>query len=315
MPSELFKTRVIARASAEAGDSRILIRVDYTQAVIRFLGASCDASVKPNNEALNSFTLFPTPGKPALVALAVVNKDKHPDEWTRAYFLDITWREGSLPWVDLDEAWIPSRATKGQALEWGITVQIGKVTYSSDFHDEKRQSATLRLVPDGNLLCRFLIGDATSAEVQAAAETFKEEEAWPAQKAALEQAVRILRNDKMSDARELDALRDRIKTLLAETSETRARCAKLEADLQNIQNAYNASEKIVRIAGEECHDLREQIVNISHMAGENLGFGKRGRALLGIAGLCQSILSTKRRICPACGREYKEDGSCCGNED
>ncbi|MDO8667690.1 MAG: hypothetical protein Q7K35_01165 [bacterium] len=181
-------------------------------------------------------TFFPMPNKPALVALAVWNREKTPSDWVRAYFLDITWKDGGLPWIDLDEAWIPSGDQPAQASKWGVTVKIGGVTYGSCPNDINRQSAMLRFVRDGNLLYRFLAGEATAEEVVAAAEAFQEEEAWPTKYAALQ---RLLNEEKSAFAQSQVELR-------AKCRES-AKAMSKEADAR-IAELHEALRKIARIA-------------------------------------------------------------------
>lgn len=259
MQSQLFLNGITAKNNG----SCVIIHVSRSSSLIRFLGASCRASIIPGNDCVSSVTFSPAQGKSAIVALAVWNREKSPNDWTHAFFLKITW-EKNTPWINLDNPWIPPSDRLGQALEWGVAVQICGVTYSSCHTDADSQSAKLRFVPDGNRLCSFLAGDAKAEEVVAAAQAFEEERAWPAKYAELQQKF----------------------------AEANSQLAHMQSEFARTKTAaLNSSKKtLAQMLG-----LQLCIDEIMRHA-SRAGFGKRAKTLKRIGEICQSVISSREHV-------------------
>ncbi|MDD4900903.1 MAG: hypothetical protein PHS62_02195 [Patescibacteria group bacterium] len=255
MSSKLFINRVAAQQNPDS----VFVLPDFSGAHIRLLGASCKTDIAPSGNWVDSVTFFPATGRSAIVALMVRNAEKSPGDWNRSFFLKITWREGK-PWINLDEAWVSPADRPGHASEWGVTVQINDVTYSSVFSDEKRQSPTRRFVRDGNLLCRYLIGDATTDEVQAAAQAFQEEQAWPAKYAALEQqCAEAAEEEAKAWVARHTALEEKVASLRNQLASEEIRSATMLDKWAELKEALATSEVVHQEQSAKIADLHNKL--------------------------------------------------------
>ncbi len=142
------------------------------------LGASCPTSALPGCDKLSRLVVTPRSDSPQeLVAVAVFFPLRGTIQYAE-YLLSVTPSEE--PWIDLEKPFRPSRDRIGQLIGEGqaafLVADVGgkKVAYQpyAFAHD------TVKLLTDkgyavlgaggGNLLCRYLLDEATPEEVEAA---------------------------------------------------------------------------------------------------------------------------------------------------
>lgn len=184
--------------NARAGEhGSVLLSVASTSSMINFIGASCPASVGPITHGLTSVTVAPQKGKKGLVALQVWHKPigGHDPNRDLCYLLPTT--HDSRPFVELADPFIPTADCLAQLMDSGLLVTVGDKkfiapNFCSDNADGLAEMKALwakqetKVVNDPNLLCRFLVGDATLEEVSAVAKASQLAEDLPAKYAALE---------------------------------------------------------------------------------------------------------------------------------
>jgi hypothetical protein len=173
----------------EMGMSMMAISVSFRDGVVAinaiagrtlaFLGASCPASAIPGNDGLSSVTLSPNKGEDAVVALATFfdpggkNKEIREGGLVRLYW------EGDKLIVDTDKLFISPADRLGQVVPSGRILQVTTrgQTFAMSTADDKYRNMYeepltvrgARIVNDANLLCRYLVGQATFEELEAVA--------------------------------------------------------------------------------------------------------------------------------------------------
>ena len=146
---------------------------------LAFLGASCPASAIPGNDGLCSVTLSPNKGQDAVVALATYyNHNKKSQEIREGGLICLRW-EGDKLFVDVDKPFISPADRLGQVVPFGRILQVttrGQTFAMSTIEDQYRKMYEdplklrgARIVNDANLLCRYLVGQATFEELEAVA--------------------------------------------------------------------------------------------------------------------------------------------------
>ncbi|KKW11703.1 MAG: hypothetical protein UY50_C0008G0029 [Parcubacteria group bacterium GW2011_GWA2_49_9] len=144
-----------------------------------FLGASCSASVQPAFASLKSITIAPRKNKEEVVALAVVaHAQERRGSVSRANFLVRVSFSGERPWVEPDKFFIPRAGRLGEITgEWSqamLSVRIEEKTFvysPLDLLGKDHAALTnkgFHVVCDGNVLCRYMTGDAQPDEVEKA---------------------------------------------------------------------------------------------------------------------------------------------------
>ncbi len=147
-----------------------------------FFGASCRASVRPMTRYLDSITISPEKGKDGVVAFSVEHyaEQKQGDYLKTTLFAPITWN-GDKVQVNLDAPFVPHPDRLAQiecrdALVVTTKDQVFACRMPSVLGDKdtaKEKEALIkkgyRLVDDANLLCRFLVEQATLGDLEAAA--------------------------------------------------------------------------------------------------------------------------------------------------
>ncbi|HWP61298.1 MAG TPA: hypothetical protein VN495_01720, partial [Candidatus Paceibacterota bacterium] len=95
------------------------------------------------------------------------DQKKTPIADSLAVILEISEKDGR-PWIDLEKTWDPARRV-GALSSSQIAAKIKGRTFCYRRHNLDRMPEGSFLVPDGDLLCRYLYGTATAAEVLHAA--------------------------------------------------------------------------------------------------------------------------------------------------
>jgi hypothetical protein len=142
-------------------------------------GSTLQASVASNApaEKLKTITLYPQQGEEGIIALVIHafshrsgGKHDHAQYIEIPVFLKLTWKqEGDTkkPFVDLDNPWYPADRI-GQVQREQVEVCIkGKrfATYDhAQWNFNEKKSCPI-FVQDGDLLCRYLWGTASAADV------------------------------------------------------------------------------------------------------------------------------------------------------
>lgn len=184
-------------ANRKTDDDSVLLSVSFAQSAITCMGTSCPASVGAMTGGLTSFTVVPQKGKRGVVAIRLFRESAGRYEPDEDLFFLLPVEYDTQPFVDRKNPLIPSADRLAQLTRDGLFVTAGDQKFAAlntAYH--KSSSAAeikmawakqgIRIVPDANLLCRFLVDEATLEQVEATAEAFQEEETWPAKYAALE---------------------------------------------------------------------------------------------------------------------------------
>lgn len=163
-------SNLIAAYVSVTENSIILIPKAVDWNAIALLGTTLPTSVK-NRDIVEWLTIkAPDKGKKGLIAVRLTNvgsKDRTPD---KHFFLVISNEE--KPYIDLENPWVPPGDRLGQISSSSyITISIGETIYCNSRFELKGY----KRVPDGNLLCRYLMGEVISDEVIKAAEQQEKE--------------------------------------------------------------------------------------------------------------------------------------------
>jgi len=157
------KTYFVASSSAEKGTISLMTTTERNH--ITFIGTSLNTGAQPGDR-LHTLVLGVPKDTTGLVAVIIQRCGK--DSFSVGFFLSVGWKDGK-PWIDLEDAWMPTgdRLAQLVAINAGgaVRVQIGDVWYTSS--DSEYEPIPM-YVADHNLLCRYLIGKAEAAEVEAA---------------------------------------------------------------------------------------------------------------------------------------------------
>jgi len=152
---------------------------------ITFLGASCTSSVKPGECSLDCVTLLPLKNVDAVVALTTIygSNSKGSSSVHSGGLVKLVWRDEKL-FIDMDDVFMSPTDRLGQVVEqsgdifvttngqmfgtcrdqWG-SYDLRSWTNKKDAYVKKG----IRIVDDASLICRYLAGQATLAELEAAA--------------------------------------------------------------------------------------------------------------------------------------------------
>lgn len=271
----------------------ILLTIKSTDDRIKFMGASCPASPLPMTGNLTSFTLAPHRGKKGVVAIKVScqSSGKREPESALYYLLKISYYAAE-PSIDLDDHFVAGAGCLAQLTNDGLFVTAGDQKFVAPDFDYslvgmEEQSARkqalwakqgIRIVPDANLLCHFLVGEAPLEQVEAAAEALKEEDAWPEQRKALEKRF----EERCQQIRE-QAAQDAQVLANDKTAAEEVR--------QNQQVAASNSSKK---AFAQILALQLSIDQIAEWT--SISLGKRAMALKKIGRICQTVISCRERI-------------------
>lgn len=148
------------------------------------------------------------------------------------FILHVQKQQGSGFRIDLENHWVPVPGRLGQALFDGgaacIQVAIGSDVYTTN--PDRVGKSGYRYVPDANLLCRYLVGEATAEEVEAAASAHIEEQNAREQVPKLGQLVRE-RDRKIAD------LQGELATMIRERDGHAETVARLQAGIKELEHA------------------------------------------------------------------------------
>ncbi|MEN9614091.1 MAG: hypothetical protein RLZZ347_398 [Candidatus Parcubacteria bacterium] len=214
-----------------------------TESKIKFLGSSCASSVLPGTATeaptlcgLSSFTIQVEKEKPAVIALVTDVRQcagKRVTHRVDASLIPVCWNNGMLE-VKHQIPFVSKIDCLGQIISDDLTVVVGAKRFSTChktmFGDDSTRQKMQRLqaegyaiVPDGNLLCRFLVGEATLDEVEKAV-TVK-----PVDVAELENQLAL-------SALEVETLRAEKVTVVGLLEAARTRSAELFGLRQGVQD-------------------------------------------------------------------------------
>lgn len=156
------------------------------RAVMDFVGASCPASVEAGTRRHSSITFVVTKGKRGIIALHMdLCHGKCPDQ-SFMVIIPIEWECGKVL-LDLDNPFLSRPDRVGQVTQYEsavvpnhdlrVTAEGKKFSTCSTYCNDdvvttkkmqRLQADGYAIVSDANLLCRFLIGEATLEEVEKA---------------------------------------------------------------------------------------------------------------------------------------------------
>ena len=140
----------------------VLIECNFKSCGITVFGSTVKLSAIPGTYE-HQFIVHPEPGKKGIIALVLQHNDKtvsyHPT------ILEVVWKNNS-PVVELAESWATSERV-GHVSPFGIEVMLpnGRRFASHGRFPMVDKSKRPLLVPDGDLLCRYLFGTAKAHEV------------------------------------------------------------------------------------------------------------------------------------------------------
>ena len=156
---------------------------------ITFYGSSmlCSIPSLPDqvlgtHRTVDELTIYPDPdeGKGGIIAVSVLSteRDHKGKPWSDTIFafFEVIWR-GNHPFINLDETWTSPERIGQLTQKDQIIVTIRNRRYCSyNHHQWKNGESQPTFVPDSDLLCRYLYGTASAADVLHAAVQHKLEE-------------------------------------------------------------------------------------------------------------------------------------------
>lgn len=206
---------------------------------IRLLGSTLPTSAIPQISGWgnDSLVIYPE-GKDGIIAIVVQVLFKGKNGWNdsndfTAFLRVIPQKDGSV-YLNLEDQWFPAKRV-GQLTVHGMDVRIGNKTFST------RSGCAPEAIafPDGNLLCKYLFGEASAGEVITAATESKLEE----------------------------NARKQLPKLVARINELENENLKLERDKQWFLQTNQALEKIGQGLIGEMTALKKEAEKMSLMAG------------------------------------------------
>ncbi len=165
------------------GSSEVLLQQWRGNTHFLFLGASCPTNAPSSYERLTMLTVQPRKGKKDVIAVAVTAEadDKKRADLHANFLLLATVEEGQhegKPWVDNENLFAPVAGRLGGIIGRGssamLSAQIDGRTYvypplALECKDVRKLSEKgYIVVNDGNVLCRYMTGEATAKEVEKA---------------------------------------------------------------------------------------------------------------------------------------------------
>ena len=149
---------------------------------LMLIGASCKVSITPMTKYLNSISFAVPEGQKAVIAITAVHvlQGKHSQEEHGRFLIPVFWKEKTLM-VDLEQPFVPHPDRLGQiTCDEDLLVWVGEQKFiacpphvlgKADLKKkrEKLIAEGYRVVDDPNLLCRYMVGQATVEDLKAAA--------------------------------------------------------------------------------------------------------------------------------------------------
>jgi len=178
MASMNLSTHLVAKI---IDNKAISLSSPWTNRRIKVLGSTMATSVicTGNYNSQSHVNIYPEKAKCGIVAVVVIvdtegDKGRIRSEYIPA-FLKVVWKEkdgSQFPFVDLDDPWIPANRI-GQVTSEAIEVMLsGGKRFCTEDHSVYGYNNGKNLpgyVPDGSLLCHYLWGSASAADVLHAA--------------------------------------------------------------------------------------------------------------------------------------------------
>jgi hypothetical protein len=143
------------------------------------------------------------------------------DNFEGELLLPVFMKDG-VPFVDLKEPWVPFKGRLGQAHRFGIEVMIrGKVYTTVDVSGLPPDHSWMRYkrdycVPDGNIVCKYLVGEVDADAVIAAATKHEEEVSASERLPELERELARTRQQLEEVSKDRRRLSDRYTEVLGE---------------------------------------------------------------------------------------------------
>lgn len=173
-----MKACFVLCATSSADKGTIILEGINTDMFL-MLGSSLPASVSPDRYTyVNSLTIAVERGKKGVMAVRVTTArfDKKYTNYI-GFLLPVEWKgDDPRPFVDLEHPFVPRGDRLGQVVDDHLEVVIDGKTFTTNEHAERDEPGKV-YIPDGNLLCKYLVGDVDAEEVKAAATECAEEEA------------------------------------------------------------------------------------------------------------------------------------------
>jgi hypothetical protein len=169
--------------SASVKDGTVVLGGYTSDFSVTLVGSSCSASVLPGVRGLSTVSLAPDSGQEAVVALCIRLGSRRKGDCITDLrgFLGLRW-EGPKLIVDFGQYICPSYClgqvtdsedlmvtTHGQVFS---TCRNEWIPGAEQYYEKKKQgmlAKRIRIVEDANLLCRYLVGQATFEELDLAA--------------------------------------------------------------------------------------------------------------------------------------------------
>lgn len=243
----------------------VLLMPVTSNVTIRLVGSSCRASCPVPSSSLNSVVFVLQKGQDAVVAITVIHDPgaKSQNTYVRQ-IVGLKWINEKVV-IDLDTPFLSPEGRLGNIdSQDDLMVQVGEQwfvavfdnwhgRYSENYKEKKDKAlkAGYRLVDDPNLLCRYLIGEATVEELEVAATADR--------RTQLELALANVSSNldvKTAELAEKTAKLDRVmfeltceknatKVLELENSDFRRALTKLGAKFQDLEGRYSALKSYV----------------------------------------------------------------------
>lgn len=178
--SKMETTGFLRFNSAEA---TVVIQQWRSNTHFMFLGASCPTNIPPHFESLTMLSLEPRKGMKEVIAVAVTveSDDRRRPTHHANFLLSATFEDGKhdgKPWVDSENPFSLASGRLGGIVgggnSAGLSVRVGERTFvypplalSTNTLTRLTEKGHF-VVSDGNVLCRYMTGEATAKEVEAA---------------------------------------------------------------------------------------------------------------------------------------------------
>lgn len=235
-PRDLFTATV-----SPAGDAVLLTCLHAGK--LQVLGGSVPIAGKHQHN-LTSVAIVPQAGTPGVVAVAAFsNMGPHKGgEWF-GFLLAVEMGADGKPHIDLDTPFIPSAERLGSADSTGVQVEIGDTGFTS--FEYAKWTRNTRHVPDADLLCRYLVGQASADDVQAAAEA-----------TAAEISARELAEQR---GKEIDCLLRKVKDMREQRVDLRDELAAVQRELQDAKLMSGSDSLTIKRWREAANELRRAL--------------------------------------------------------
>ena len=180
-------------AKSHANDECVIVfGTLFSEMSFTLLGSSMPTNATAGSPGLHQLAIFPKSQVDGVIAISVTRMVLGKREETvfhYPFFIYVKWKDGK-PIAELDESWV-SHKIISCVTRSGIEVVLPKDRRVSSTPFREPNTTKVSLVPDADLLCRYLVGTATLREVRQAMIKEKVEKSAPKRIESLTRKLRI----------------------------------------------------------------------------------------------------------------------------